>query len=49
MSVCALVRVSVSGLDIGDPSLASGAKTTGGVLEVTEEVFHEGGFGWEVC
>jgi len=48
MSVCALVRVSISGLGIGDPSFASGAKTTGGVLEVSKEMFHEGSLGWEV-
>lgn len=45
MSVCALVRVSVSGLCIWNPSLASGAKTTGGVLEMTKEMFHEGSLG----
>lgn len=48
MSVCALLGVSISGLGIGDPSLAGGAETTCSVLEVTKGVFHEGSFGGEV-
>lgn len=40
--------VSVAALGIAEPSLAASAKSTASVLEMGENVFHEGSFGWEM-
>lgn len=40
--------MSLTGLCIWNPSLASSAETTGGVLEVSENVLHQSSLGWEM-
>jgi hypothetical protein len=40
--------VSVAALGIGEPSFAASAETTASVLEMGENVFHQGSLGWEM-
>jgi hypothetical protein len=46
MRVTALVGLTALG--VGNPSFATSAETTARVLEVSENVFHESGLGWEM-